>query len=516
MKLIYHPLFEIAPEYVDLLVDLVFGLMERGETDCPRSLIKYLVAVCPFNLKLKALEVRLALEVESEEAVEELFSQLTLQDFMMEPSLASVRIDFLCEKNRLDCAGELIAFYTGYCFLPCCLLSSIIYYYIEVGDLVTGRKLLRYLIRSEFCYHRQMQAVLRMIDSERSAQEVVEYIEDVEGWYRLPDLMACRAAVSSLYHKGDDVRGLSPVSCIDLSGVDLSSKIPVAKNVILLCVDKSYRIPALVAIFDVVREMNQCSVKPVFALFLPESEISFWEMISGKVSQFAGLPEFLLIHENMPEISKCRERYGYHTVRTLSSMAYGRLFAIKMLCGMGFGKLIYLDADIVVVNDLMPMFAVDQMGFPVSGVVDRKIDKVVRAMKLHGISNQKYLNSGVMLFDLKHPATEVILQKAIGYVLDPEVELIYHDQCAINKALKGHFHPLSAKYNSFLFPGDINYLERDSVVWHFLDSPKPWQISHRGGSGPNLWHKHFLLAQADLRKLGIHDLEALRDGVELV
>lgn len=508
-RLITHPLFELIIKYVDLLIEIVTTLMKNNDTERAKPLIKYLVGAYPFDLKIKALELRLAFAVEGKDKVDELCSSLTVQDYMMEPSLAEFRIYFLCENNRLDDAGALIARYTGFYFLPSSLIGSMIYYCIEREDVVIGRTLLKYWLRPDFCYHDQMQAVLRMIDSANSAKELVDNIESVDGWYRYPDLIACREAVCSLYNVGgisdeleQDLRG-------NLNEHDALPKSSATKNVILFCIDKPYRIPALVAIFGVVREMSHCSEKPVIALFLPELEVPFWKNISNQLSTFSEWPEFLLIHENMPEITKSREHYGCLSLRKLPTMAYGRLFAIKMLSRLGYAKLLYLDADIVVVNDLMPIFSIDQLGYPVSGAIDRPVDQITKAMKIHGIVNNKYLNSGVMLFDLKHPATEVIIKAAIHYVLTPEVKLVFHDQCAINKALKGHFHPLPRKYNNFLYPGMITQRENESVIFHFIDAPKPWDVAHRGGSAIDLWRKHLLLAKIDCKKFGLHELESV-------
>ncbi|MFW6753720.1 glycosyltransferase family 8 protein [Pseudomonas glycinae] len=508
VNLISHPLFEFVTAYSKELVDLASGLLCKNEIESAKTLIQYLVGVCPYDLKIKALELRLTAECYGEREVDELFLKITPQDFMMESSLAEFRIDFLCEHNRLDEAGKLIAGYSELSCVPSSLLGRIIYYHIEVGNFVIGRALLKYWLRPEFCYHTQMQTVLRVIDSKAGAQEVVGMIEDVEGWYRFPDLLSCREAICSAYGltSGYD---LSDSGFLDFNTFGSPLKNPDAKNVILFCIDRSYRVPALVAIFGLVREMSHCSEKPVLALFLPEVEMPFWIMISRQLSKFEEWPDFLLIHENMPDISKTREHYGCLSLRTLPPMAYGRLFAIKMLSRLGYDKLLYLDADVVITNDLTPIFATNQLGYPVSGAVDRPIDKVVRAMKIHGISNKKYMNSGVMLFDLKHPATEVILKKAIGYVLDPDVELIFHDQCAINRALKGHFHPLPRKYNTFLFPGMLTNRESESVILHFLDCPKPWEVAHRGGHAVSLWHNQMSLAKKDSEKFGLDELECV-------
>ncbi|RON40183.1 hypothetical protein BK666_27015 [Pseudomonas frederiksbergensis] len=511
-RIIAHPLFELPIDCIESIVDVASALIDKSDIEHATLLVDYLSRAVTYKLSVKMLELKLCLYVGDREKAENLFSTISEQDYLMQLALAEMRIDFLCENKRVVEARGFIESFTKSSFLPSSLLEKMAQFYILNNELVKARDLLQYWLRSDFSYYSQFQTLLRLVDGVVSAKSVIGIIESIDGWFRYPDLIACREAISLLPCIREENQPKNENLVLAKTVVfDNKSSCPKAiadkKNVILFCVDKSYRVPALVAILGVIREMHPDSEKPDIALFLPESEMQFWKDISDRLSVFSECPEFVLIHENMPAIQKSREQYRHLCNRQLTTIAYGRLFAVQELSFREYNKILYLDSDIVVLNDVVPMFSMHQLGYPISATIERPVDKVGQAVQIHNIVNKKYFNSGVMLFDLKHPATLTIIEKAIEYVLDPEVDLIFHDQCAINKAVKGHFHPLPEKYNSFFFPGSVSNTATEKVILHFLDSPKPWEIAHRGGSSVAIWKLQWLRAKADCERFGFTTLK---------
>ncbi len=281
------------------------------------------------------------------------------------------------------------------------------------------------------------------------------------------------------------------------------------RNAIFFCFDRAYRTPGLVAIMSVIRSMSACSATPDIVLFLPENELGYWRGLAEQLAGCAAYPALITLRADVKGIPLSAERYGFDAVRRLPRIAFGRLFATLELQRRGYAKALYLDADTIAIEDVTPLFSVNQKGFPFSALQERSTELIRLAIKAHKIGNGKYFNSGVMLFDLHHPELMTIIQAAIACIGNPRVHLYFHDQCALNRAVCGHFQPLPGKYNLFLFPGKKPPSNFDThVIVHFIDSPKPWDAKHKG-EGCLIWYQHWQRAANELCKLGV-----LPDAIE--
>lgn len=504
IRIIQHPLFELPLEYVDALIDTAYTLIKQHDIDSANLLTNYLTGVVPYNLKATALALKCSQHSPNRETTEALFSKLSDQDYVLEPALATLRIDYLVENSKVQEAKNFIESFRSLTHLPSVLLEKMTQFYIRAEDLESGRRLLRYWLRNDICYHTQFRTLFRLIESREHARQMIQQIESIDGWYRNPDLIICREGIE--LHPC--FKEAAPACTIDASasmpGLNIASAAP--NNVILFCFDGAYRVPALVAILGIIRELPSDRPKPVIALYIPVGEIPFWEKVTLQLINASTPVELRLIHEKIPQLQKNREHYKLLSDRKLPSIAYGRLFAIQLLLNEGYEKLLYLDSDIVVLGDVTPILSLNQLGYPISAVIERPIGIVGQTVNAHKILNKKYFNSGVMLIDLKHVAIKSIIDKAIDFILDPNTTLLFHDQCAINKAVQGYFHPLPEIYNFFLFPG-AKPCPPGNVILHFLDSPKPWEAAHRGGSGIAIWRNQWLRAKSDIKRLGLDQLE---------
>lgn len=506
IKIVQHPLFELPLEYFDALIDTAHSLIEQHRLDSANFLTNYLKGIAPYNLKATALALKLSLHSMNKEHTDALLSTLSNQDYAFEPALATLKIDYLVEHNNLEEAKSFIESFTNLVHLPSSLLEKMTQFYIRNEDLENGRRLSQHWLRNDICYHRQFRTLSQLIESHQHARQMIQQIESIAGWYRNPDLIICR---EGLHLHPRFIEG-NPASDADVCAPtqNLHTASAAQNNVILFCFDTAYRIPALVAILGVIREFSSDRPKPVIAIFVPEHEIPFWEQIAFHFSTNSDPLTLLIIHENIPPLQKHREHYKHLSERKLPTMAYGRLFAIQHLLNEGYEKLLYLDSDIVVLHDITPVFALHQHGYPISAAIERPVGVVGKTVNTHNILNKKYFNSGVMLIDLKHVATKSIIDTAIAFILDPHIVLPFHDQCAINKAVQGHFHLLPHIYNTFLFPG-AKPPKAGTVILHFLDVPKPWEAAHRGGSGITIWRNQWLRAKADMENFAISQLEGL-------
>lgn len=149
-------------------------------------------------------------------------------------------------------------------------------------------------------------------------------------------------------------------------------------------------------------------------------------------------------------------------------------------------RALYLDCDIVVRDDLTPLFEMPT-GTLISAVNDEKVNKNHRdhVKRLTGSEDIPYFNSGVMLFDFTHRERIVPEEELLTYLREHLSEIRWHDQDILN-----HFYAkddctiLDAKYNyvttyrsvaDALFPLG----RRSAVIVHYANW-KPWNANYIG------------------------------------
>ncbi|MEJ0048086.1 MAG: glycosyltransferase [Rhodospirillales bacterium] len=96
--------------------------------------------------------------------------------------------------------------------------------------------------------------------------------------------------------------------------------------------------------------------------------------------------------------------YGLFTSgHVLSSAAYYRIYFAKYLAGLNvYERAVYVDSDVLVRGTLDPLFASDLGGRPLAARLEPMRPEVRRAIALHRLQDDRYFNSGVLLFDLRH------------------------------------------------------------------------------------------------------------------
>ena len=113
-------------------------------------------------------------------------------------------------------------------------------------------------------------------------------------------------------------------------------------------------------------------------------------------------------------------------------------------------KVLYLDTDTIAMQDICELWAEDVTGFHFGAVLDH-YGKV--------FINSKYINSGVMLMNLKEMNQNNVLEQCRQLILTKKMK--FHDQTALNKICFGHIKYLPRKYN------DQKRLHPDTVIRHF-------------------------------------------------
>jgi lipopolysaccharide biosynthesis glycosyltransferase len=158
---------------------------------------------------------------------------------------------------------------------------------------------------------------------------------------------------------------------------------------------------------------------------IKDCEISFINIDS---SVFDNLPDF---KENIPYITKT---------------AYFRFLIADLL--KDIDKILYLDCDVIVLSGIEELFIHDITDFYIGAVEDIPFyfDRLCSIK-----SFDTYVNSGVLLINLKKWRQDKIAQKMFDVVEKYGTKLYYLDQTAINLVCKGKIKLLDLRYNLQVF-----------------------------------------------------------------
>ncbi len=146
-------------------------------------------------------------------------------------------------------------------------------------------------------------------------------------------------------------------------------------------------------------------------------------------------------------------------------------------------RLIYLDCDMVLLDDISKLYDIDLEGHLLGGCIDRAGQKAYPEI---AVSPAEYINSGMMLWDLK-AIREAGLPEAWRKVYKEHPQWFhYPDQCLINYIAKGRIKKLPLRWNlinyvyrRLPFEGTYTIEETKEAlsypgIAHFTGHHKPW------------------------------------------
>ena len=177
---------------------------------------------------------------------------------------------------------------------------------------------------------------------------------------------------------------------------------------------------------------------------------------------------------------------GLKMYRHLGIEAYYRFSLIERL---DLKKILYLDCDLIIEDDILKLYQTE---------LDEKIFGAIRDLGVsesqknkYGISKENpYLNSGVMLIDLKKWKDNKLTYKIINYLKENYEKIEFADQDAINAVLKNdwkefdlswNFMPKIYYYRFNPFTNkdyrykkkEFNQIKKPKII-HFASILKPW------------------------------------------
>jgi lipopolysaccharide biosynthesis glycosyltransferase len=168
----------------------------------------------------------------------------------------------------------------------------------------------------------------------------------------------------------------------------------------------------------------------------------------------------------------------FSTISYISKITYAR-FLIPRIFPDTVSRVLYLDCDLLVLDDLRSLWATDLEGNVLGAAFDG-IDTQLKnqTVRLPVPRVRDYFNAGVLLIDLDQWRKAQIVETALDY-LKRYPESPYSDQDALNVACDGLWKKLDSRWNYLAYNEKFAVSQlagdcRPSIV-HFTTWNKPWR-----------------------------------------
>ncbi|WP_027343900.1 glycosyltransferase family 8 protein [Hamadaea tsunoensis] len=196
----------------------------------------------------------------------------------------------------------------------------------------------------------------------------------------------------------------------------------------------------------------------------------------------------------------------------VSAAAYLR-FALPELA-VSERRVLYLDADVLVLRDLTPLLRMPLTGMPLAAVQDAQNPIVGTGLALPGCDRigvprgRAYFNSGVLLADLETCAGEQVFERAGRFLADFPDQVLLWDQDALNVAADDRWLRLDRRWNTVAMsalarmPGFFHTTaephmplaglladEETAAILHFTGPVKPWHPAFPAGALRTLYEQ---------------------------
>lgn len=155
-------------------------------------------------------------------------------------------------------------------------------------------------------------------------------------------------------------------------------------------------------------------------------------------------------------------------------------------------RVLYLDPDILIRGRISPLYEMDFSGKQIIGIEDYAVNHMLTEKKeAIGLGREDtYINSGVLLFDLKKMRERFVPEDFIRRLEQYRDVLSYPDQDMINLYFKGDIKLAERIYNyntgygspkkMLLYLLGLEREEKEPVIVHYMGGSKPWHVDYYG------------------------------------
>lgn len=244
---------------------------------------------------------------------------------------------------------------------------------------------------------------------------------------------------------------------------------------ICFTIDNNYVKPLSCAIVSILKNIKETTDLHIFIL---EHNIS--DENKNKILSLKYIKDFEISFINIEPSIFCNfpDFEGSYITKT----AYFRFLIADLL--KDIDKILYLDCDVIVLSGIEELFIQDLTNFYI-GAIEDIVFYFDRMCSIKSFGT--YVNSGVLLINLKKWRQDKISQKLFDVVEQYGDKLYYHDQTAINLVCEGKIKFLALHYNVQVFTllqisTLLNHPRRKQIIQsikkptiiHYTGPQKPW------------------------------------------
>ena len=157
-----------------------------------------------------------------------------------------------------------------------------------------------------------------------------------------------------------------------------------------------------------------------------------------------------------------------------------------------YDKILYLDADLTIHEDLTPIFSLDTKGHPLAAVPSgaqrtglnwqRRKSQAAHFQALGMTEPYRPVNSGVMLIDVRQWNRDALSARSLDFIRRNPTIWRLPDEDALNAILDGHLAELSPVWNMqapIWSHREVREIVRPAII-HYVGPNKPWKRFRRG------------------------------------
>lgn len=191
---------------------------------------------------------------------------------------------------------------------------------------------------------------------------------------------------------------------------------------------------------------------------------------------------------------------------------YYRLIAYKYLPE-DLNRILYLDADILCINDLKRLYNIDLKGYMYASAIHTNltgVTEVINKIRLQNFDSAGYFNSGVLLMNL-HEIRKRTKPSEIYDFMQKHI-LLLPDQDVLNGLYGKYTKPVPDQLYNFdtrnlriyetisFLEWNLDWVMKNTVLLHYCGRDKPWLASTERGKFTALYKNYFQITNRLLNR----------------
>lgn len=249
---------------------------------------------------------------------------------------------------------------------------------------------------------------------------------------------------------------------------------------IAYCFDKNYQQHFGVSLTSLLLNYGGDGADLCIHIITDELDHAFSEKLDRLTRTFKAQIDIILLKPNDIEVV-ARLPAKTEKLAYMSQATWYRVFLADILPP-DVTRVLYLDADTIVLSDLNELFNAAMQGAPIAGVIDCCSDEMSARLRL-----KNYINSGVLLMDLQQWRDKNLVTHCLEHAVMNSEIFTYADQCAINTFFADNIHFLEKKWNRFVTANEKIQEPQGAAILHFITADKPWHAWYENNLAKYYW-----------------------------